>query len=197
MKTKYMNLIENYTPNTAMEESVKRSIKEYVDFHGKTVLTRENLMAHMTASTVILNEDATRMLMIYHKIYNAWTWQGGHADGEEDLLMVALKEAKEETGLRRLVAEVDSCGNFLYTLDILPVKGHRKNGDFVAPHMHLNAAFVLTADENDLLVMNEEETEGIMWVPVEKIDQMANEPDITPIYHRLIQKVKMIRRETR
>ena len=56
-------------------------------------------MAHMTASSWIVNEDYTKVLMIYHNIYNSWAWTGGHADGDEDLLHVAVKEAREETGL--------------------------------------------------------------------------------------------------
>ena len=34
--------------------------------------------------------------MVYHNIYNSWSWLGGHADGETDLLAVALREVKEE-----------------------------------------------------------------------------------------------------
>lgn len=40
--------------------------------------------------------------MAYHNIYKSWAWTGGHSDGDSDLLNVALKEAKEETGLENL-----------------------------------------------------------------------------------------------
>ena len=40
--------------------------------------------------------------MIFHKIYNSWSWTGGHADGDSDLLKVAIKEASEETGLKNI-----------------------------------------------------------------------------------------------
>lgn len=43
------------------------------------------------------------MLMVYHNIYDSWSWTGGHADGDEDVLHVAMKEAKEETGIQTLV----------------------------------------------------------------------------------------------
>ena len=40
--------------------------------------------------------------MIYHNIYNSWAWPGGHADGESDLLGVAMREVMEETGIKNL-----------------------------------------------------------------------------------------------
>lgn len=164
---------------------------KYIQRNREAVLTREDPIAHMTASTVILNESGTKMLMIHHRIYDAWTWQGGHADGDDDLLRVAIKEAKEETGLSHFRPVMSRNGTLLYRLDILPVKGHVKNGSYVSPHLHLNAAFVLIAKEEEECSLNEAETKGIEWVLLEDIDMKANEPDITPIYHKLILEAKM------
>lgn len=191
MTTNYYDLVEKYIPKTNEDKAVRDSILKYIHENGRSVLTRENTMAHMTASTIILNETSTKMLMIHHRIYDAWTWQGGHADGDEDLLKVALKEAEEETGLNQFRPIVTRKGNLLYRLDILPVKGHMKKGAYVAPHMHLNAAFVLIAKEEEVFFINEEETKGIEWVLLEDIDMKADEPDITPIYHKLILETKM------
>ena len=47
-----------------------------------------------------MNKDKTKVLMIYHNIYNSWSWTGGHADGDEDLLYVAIKEAKKKQVLK-------------------------------------------------------------------------------------------------
>ena len=48
------------------------------------VLTRQNALAHFTASAWIVNPARTRVLMAYHNIYHSWSWLGGHADGESD-----------------------------------------------------------------------------------------------------------------
>ena len=66
---------------------------EYIDTF-KDVLTRENRMCHFTASNWIINKQRTKILMAYHNIYKSWAWTGGHADGNENLFEVALKEAR-------------------------------------------------------------------------------------------------------
>lgn len=185
MKTDYMELINSYRVHDEHEETTKANMLAFVRRNEEDVLTRDNAIAHMTASSVILNEARDKMLMIHHKIYDTWTWQGGHADGEGDLLKVALKEAEEETGIRDFEVMEDKDG-FILSLDILTVKEHVKNGKYISAHLHLNAAFLFTAKENHELYLNEKETNGVRWVPVEDIDILAREPLITPIYHKLI-----------
>ena len=185
----YETLIKDYKPLTPEDQVIKENLMAYVETLGLDVLHRRSSMAHITASTVILNPSLEKMLMIHHKIYDTWTWQGGHADGEVDLLHVALKEAEEETGLKR-VSVIQRKGQPLYRLDIMPVKGHWKKGSYVAPHLHLNVAFVLTAKEEDALKLNKEETSGILWVPLVEVEERAKEPEITPIYFALIEEAK-------
>lgn len=90
-----MNLKEQilkYKPYNEQEENDKEMLLEYIDTF-KDVLTRENRMCHFTASNWIINKQRTKILMAYHNIYKSWAWTGGHADGNENLLEVALKEA--------------------------------------------------------------------------------------------------------
>ena len=63
------------------------------------VLVRDNLLCHFTASAWIVNPARDKVLFAYHNIYKSWTWIGGHADGMDDMLEVALKETEEETGV--------------------------------------------------------------------------------------------------
>ena len=90
--------LEKFVPYNEQEETDKRIMLKYLkDFDD--VLTRQNEYGHFTSSAFILNKERTKLLMIYHKIYNSWAWTGGHSDGDNDLLYVAMKEAKEETGI--------------------------------------------------------------------------------------------------
>lgn len=150
------------------------------------MLLRSNEVAHITSSGFIMNKDLTKILVIYHKIYQAWGWTGGHADGDEDLLKIAIKEAKEETGLK----EFKPFKKQIMSIDILPVWGHMKRGSYVAAHLHLNASYVLIADENETLIVNEEETDGLKWINADDIDNYSTEPDLVVVYKKLIKAAR-------
>ena len=93
--------IEAYVPTDAREAQDKEGML-YALEHLETPLSRENPIAHFSASAWIVNPARDRVLMAWHNIYRTWSWTGGHADGEADLLSVALREAREETGLAEI-----------------------------------------------------------------------------------------------
>ncbi len=80
--------IEKYIPYNEQEINDKALMLEYINTFDD-ILTRKNKMCHFTASNWIVNKDRTKILMIYHKIYQSWSWAGGHADGDSNLLNVA------------------------------------------------------------------------------------------------------------
>ena len=185
-KMNYKEAIMAYQPVNEQEEAEKRVILEYINEYPDTVLLRENEKGHLTSSGFIMNKDLTKVLMIHHNIYNSWAWTGGHADGDEDLLYVAMKEAKEETG----VVEIEPLMQEIASIDILPVWGHMKKGKYVATHMHLSVAYILIADENQTLHINEAENSGVKWIKIEDIEKECNEENVIPIYFKLIEKAK-------
>lgn len=90
--------IENYPPFNEQEEKDKVLILGWIR-NNENAFSRENTVAHITASAWVVNKDRSKVLMVYHNIYNSWSWLGGHADGETDLLSVAIREVKEEAGI--------------------------------------------------------------------------------------------------
>ncbi len=183
----YLKQIAAYVPKNEQEKKAdKRIIYHYCKEHPHNVLTRQNEVAHLTSSGFIMNKDLTRVLVIYHKIYEAWGWTGGHVDGDTDLLKVALKEAEEETGLTRL----RPLSEHIMSMDILPVWGHVKGDGYVSAHLHYNVAYILIANEEDPLVMNEIETGGVKWIDADAIDQHSDEPDLVAVYHKLIEAAR-------
>ena len=87
--------IRGYVPKDEREAAEKAEILTLIDREGERLLTRDCAYAHVTASSVIVNRARTKTLMAFHKIYQSWAWTGGHADGETDLLHVAMREARE------------------------------------------------------------------------------------------------------
>jgi 8-oxo-dGTP pyrophosphatase MutT (NUDIX family) len=180
------NNIEKFKPFNEQEEVEKRIMLKYInDFDD--VLTRKNEYGHFTSSAFILNKERTKMLMIYHKIYNAWAWTGGHSDGDSDLLYVAMKEAKEETG----ITSVKPIKDDIYSLEIITVNGHEKRGEYVGSHVHLNTTFLLEADENESIRIKEDENSGVKWVPIDEITKVSSEPWICKrVYQKIIDKMR-------
>ena len=178
--------IEKYTPYNEQEKCDKELMLEYIDTF-EDVLTRENKLCHFTASNWIVNKERTKILMIYHNIYESWAWTGGHADGDSNLLNVALKEAREETGLKNLKVLSDG----IFSLQILTVDSHMKRGKFVSSHLHLDCCFLLEADENESLKINEHENSGVKWIDIDKVIEISNEKNMKPIYKKLNEKLKI------
>lgn len=182
----YADEIRAYAPQSEQEAADQRIILEYIDRYPGSVLTRENEYAHITSSGFVVNADASKVLMAHHNIYRVWAWTGGHADGDGDLLAVALREAREETG----VAHIRPLGDGIASLDILPVWGHVKRGKYVAAHQHLNVTYLLVADENDVLTVREEENTRVGWLPAERLLEYTNEWEMDGVYAKLLARAR-------
>ncbi|NLK27255.1 MAG: NUDIX hydrolase [Clostridiales bacterium] len=179
---KYINAIEEYNPVNEQEMQDKKVILEYIRHFSNNVLLRDNEIAHITSSGFIMNKDLDKVLMVHHNIRNVWAWTGGHADGDDDLLRVAIKEGIEETGISNLVP----LSNKIASIDILPVFGHIKNSEYVNAHLHLSIAYVLITDENNKVRICQEENSGVEWFSIHKFtNEYFNERDVY-LYNKLI-----------
>ena len=136
--------IENYPPFNEQEEKDKALILGWIR-NNENAFSRENTVAHITASAWVVNKDRSKVLMVYHNIYNSWSWLGGHADGETDLLSVAIREVKEEAG----ISNVRPVSEEIFSLESLTVDGHVKKGNYVSSHLHLNITYLLEADSEE------------------------------------------------
>lgn len=184
------NQIKGYCPIDPLEAQEQAVFLEYM-YTFDNLLTRENHFAHLTASGWVINPARDKVLMVYHNIYDSWSWTGGHADGEINLLDVAIREAKEETGIThvRPVLAQDAEAPIL-SLDILPVWRHMKRAQPIASHLHLNVTYLLQADESDPLVVKEDENMGVRWIPVKQVLQECTEEPMKPMYRKLMQRVE-------
>ena len=181
----YIEKIKNYTHFNEKEEKDKELILKLMENYDD-LLVRDNVIAHLTSSGYIVNKTRDKVLMIFHKIYNSWAWTGGHCDGDEDFLHVALKEAIEETGIKHIKPITED----IVSLDVLTVNGHIKRGKYVASHLHLNVTYFLEGDEEDELILNEDETKGVKWIPIDEIHKYSSEEFMIGVYEKLNSKLK-------
>ena len=180
--------IKAYRPWNEQERQDQALILAFLE-RNPDAFYRSNLLAHMTASAWVVNPQRSKALMVYHRLYDSWSWAGGHADGEEDLLAVALREVREETGIQRLRPVTEE----IYSLEVLTVDGHEKQGKYVPSHLHLNVTYLLEAEEEQPLRICEAENSGVAWFPLADALAASTEPwFVERIYKKLNEKLKSI-----
>lgn len=177
-------LLADYSPFNEQEEKDRELMLRYLD-QFDNLFKRENQLAHFTASSWVVNRDRTKVLMVYHNIYQSWAWMGGHMDGETDFLATAIRETKEETG----VEQVTPVSQELFSLEILSVDGHVKNGKQVGTHVHLNLTYLLEADETQETNIKPDENSGVAWMGLEEALSKCTEPYMRIIYAKLNDKL--------
>lgn len=183
---KLRNQIAAYKPHNEQEAKDQEVMLRYIDAFPD-ILTRKNEFAHFSSSAWTVNQDRTKVLMAFHNIYQSWSWLGGHADGDDHLLRVALRETREETGLTTIKPLSDE----IYSLEILGVDGHVKNGSHVATHVHLNVTYLIEADENERTQIKPDENSAIQWMTLAEAVEKCSEPYMRIIYQKLNDKLKV------
>ena len=129
---------------------------------------------HLTGSAWIVSADLEQVLLTHHRKLGRWLQLGGHADGDPDLLRVALREAREESGLEHLDAWTGSRrGVRVLDLDIHPIPAH--GGE--PAHDHHDLRFLLVAAAGQTLRISEESND-LRWVPRRELRAYADEESI-------------------
>ena len=180
-----ISALEAYRPWNEQEERDREELLRRLR-SGEELYSRDNASAHLTASAWVVSPDRSRVLLAYHNLYNSWAWLGGHADGERDLLAVALREVREESGL----AAVRPVSPDIYSLEILTVDGHEKRGVYVSSHLHLNVTFLLEADPAEPVRCKPDENSRVGWFTQEEAVAASSEPWFRQrIYRKLNEKL--------
>ena len=177
--------LEQYRPWNEQEERDRTELLRRLR-SGEDLYTRDNSAGHLTASAWVVSPDRRQVLMAYHNIYDSWSWLGGHADGDHDLLAVAAREVREESGL----TAVRPVSRSIYSVEILTVDGHEKRGAYVSSHLHLNVTYLLEADPADPVRCKPDENSRVGWFGLEEAVAASSEPWFRErVYQKLNEKL--------
>lgn len=182
----WIDVIKNYTPKTMQEEADKKQMLLAYEKFGDSLLTRENTFMHLTSSSMILNEEKDKVLMVFHNIFKSYSWTGGHNDGDPDFLHVAMKEAREETNIHDLkLLQEDPI-----SIEILPVIPHIKRGEFVSAHVHLNVSYLFEASETEHVHEKIDENSKVNWIKINELDDAIalNDIEMLHIYKKILKE---------
>ena len=147
---------------------------------------------HFTASAWTVDPKGEQTLLVYHNIFDSWSWVGGHADGEQDLAAVAKRELAEETGVT--AAWLVNLGmNKIFSLEAVPVAGHMRHDQWVSSHAHLNVTYLFIANPDVPVFVQPEENSAVRWAPLDEVIPLSTEPWICEhCYAKLIERTREV-----
>lgn len=164
-------LLLGYAARTVESEQsqIAAATIAFVERHADC-LQRTCIPGHVTGSAWIISPDRSRALLTRHRKLEKWLQLGGHADGDGDLLAVALREAREESGLTRLRVlsrEIFDCDRHL-----IPARKAEP------AHFHYDLRFLLEADPAEPLAISSESKE-LAWIELGRIAALTPEASIS------------------
>ncbi|KAA3613782.1 MAG: NUDIX domain-containing protein [Calditrichaeota bacterium] len=138
---------------------------EFVENHVNC-FSRGLETGHVTGSAWLVDECGEKVVLTHHKKLNIWIQLGGHADGESDVLQVALQEAVEESGIDniRIVSPE------LFDIDIHTIPRFKNT----PAHAHFDARFVFRATGQNALKLSDESHE-LAWIPINEMAKYNSE----------------------
>jgi 8-oxo-dGTP pyrophosphatase MutT (NUDIX family) len=138
-----------------MVERLRRFIAEHPDCFERSLQ-----VGHITGSAWVVDRERTHALLTHHRKLNKWLQLGGHADGDPDILRVALREAREESSLEEIRAVSESI--FDIDIHVIPARGGEPE------HLHYDVRFLLEAERGAPLVASHE-SRSLAWAPLSGI----------------------------
>jgi len=169
-----LELLESYVPITAEQTQLQSRIATFVQEHANC-LERNNFYGHVTASAWVIDPAGEKALLTLHRKIGLWLQLGGHAEGDANLLAVALREVKEESGLTDL--QLVTSGIFDLDVHRIPAIGKEPS------HYHFDFRFFLQLKSPQPLIISDESID-LAWYSPEEIQTLST--DISVL--RLCQK---------
>ena len=128
---------------------------------------------HVTASAWLLSPDGRRFLLTHHRKLGRWLQLGGHAEGDPDPVSVALREAREESGLLDLRFAYASDAPVPIDLDVHPIPARGAD----PAHDHHDVRFVLVAAPGQTIAVSDE-SNSLEWFEMDDLESVADDDSV-------------------
>ena len=165
--TRLEDVFATIEPLTGPDQSEARQAMRLLLAQRPAPLDRRERPGHFTASALLVNASRDRALLLHHSKLRIWVQPGGHADGNANLLAVALSEATEETG----IAGIRIWGTAI-DLDI-----HRVDPPNEDAHLHYDVRFLALAPPAAVVDANHESTDQ-RWAALEDLASLGVDPGL-------------------
>jgi len=159
MRTQLIAELENYHTDNAIEQLCIPKFLELLN--EPRCFYRDCFPAHITGSALLLSADGDKVLMNHHKSLNMWMQFGGHADGDEDILAVAIRETMEESGI---IAFKPITPNIV-DLDIHEIPANVKKNE--PTHFHYDIRYLMRMTGEQQAIISDE-SNALQWMTFEE-----------------------------
>jgi len=179
MHAKIRDLLQAYA-STSLDAHEAAMVAETLRFieAEPECLCRTCEPGHFTGSAWIVDAKRRRTLLTHHLKLEKWLQLGGHADGDGDLLAVALREGREESGLATLRP---------VTKTIFDVDRHWIPARKTEPaHWHFDVRFMIEAIEGEPLVRAANESKELAWVDVAQVTELNPEESMARMVRKTL-----------
>jgi len=178
-----MQLLSEYETRYPEEAETTERYRQFVVTH-EDCFDRSQLGGHITGSAWLLNRAGTHVLLTHHRKLDIWVQLGGHADGDSNPLAVAMREAREESGIGGISAISDR----LFDIDIHLIPQRKSEPE----HYHYDARFLLQTTTSDAYIVSDE-SHALEWVDITQLKHKTTEASMIRMaekYDRPISKLR-------
>lgn len=163
-----LNALADYRGRFPEESETVERFCHFVANHPDCFL-RSLISGHVTGSAWLVNGDGSKVMLTHHRKLERWLQPGGHADGDPDLLAVALREAVEETGLD----PITPVSSRIFDIDIHPIPARENQ----PAHEHFDVRYALRHEGDGEFIISEESLD-LAWVPIDALEEFTNEESV-------------------
>jgi 8-oxo-dGTP pyrophosphatase MutT (NUDIX family) len=173
-RNEFLSKLARYVPVDDRDNAQRRRIEEFVREHPDCFDSTFE-PGHLTGSAWLLDSTGSRVLLTHHRKLDKWIQLGGHADGDPDLLAVAIREAREESG----IAEIRPVTDEIFDLDVHDYPATTTEGR----HEHFDIRFLLQVEGNDGYAVSDE-SHALAWFTFDELASM----DLDDAVRRMAEK---------
>jgi 8-oxo-dGTP pyrophosphatase MutT (NUDIX family) len=177
-----LDLLTRHRTRFMEEAAYLARARAFVSVH-EDCFYRELWPAHVTGSTWVVNPEHDQVLMLHHRKHDQWFQPGGHADGDADILRVALRETSEESGLP--LEHIRLLHDDIFDVDIHSIDACEQD----PAHEHIDIRFLVEIDDR-LHIPGNHESNDILWVPLSAVPRYNNNRST----YRMLEKTRLIQR---
>jgi 8-oxo-dGTP pyrophosphatase MutT (NUDIX family) len=164
--------LRRHVPADAKEAADLAETLAFVDRHPDP-FDRRIREGHLTGSAVVVSAGGDRVLLLHHRKLGRWLQPGGHAEpGEGDAATVALREAREETGIQGL--RLHASAPRPLDVDVHPIPA---GGDEPA-HRHLDLRYLVMAPDDEAPRLAPAEARALRWFAWEELATLDLDPGL-------------------